>query len=524
MANVIPLDLLDREDSELVIGLVAPVGTEKEVIVDQLKDSLESFGYSTIKIKLSTFLQSVKEKHGIELCDKPEDSRINSYMDAGNKVREQMKRGDALALWAANEIALKRSEAPESEKKRAYLLDSLKHPEEVQILRKIYGNGFFLIGVYSPRGKRFDFLHGNRGISKTEANRLIERDYHEDAPTEYGQKTRETFHTADAFVSLSDPKEAKNQIVRIMDLIFGHPFHTPTRDEYAMFHAFTARLRSADLSRQVGAVVISDKGDLIGIGANDVPSAGGGLYWSGDNDHRDYDWGYDSNAKRRDQILRDIVQLIKKDVGESNQKDDEELIGDVKKQLSKSILLDVTEFGRPVHAEMEAILSAARIGVSPRDGTLYCTTFPCHNCAKHIVAAGISRVVYVEPYPKSKAGELHKDSIEIDEDSGGEKVSFVPFVGIGSRRFIDLFSMGSESGYEIARKDKKSNNAIDWKRGTAKMRVPMLVTSYLKRETVAQKIIQDFYSIGRKKNEPKPEKPITRRRKQKTVGTDRKSN
>ncbi|MDN3612645.1 hypothetical protein QWZ16_23945 [Vibrio ostreicida] len=26
--------------------------------------------------------------------------------------------------------------------------------------------------------------------------------------------------------------------------------------------------------------------------------------------------------------------------------------------------------------------------------------FPCHNCAKHIVASGIKRVVYVEPYPK----------------------------------------------------------------------------------------------------------------------------
>jgi deoxycytidylate deaminase len=73
--------------------------------------------------------------------------------------------------------------------------------------------------------------------------------------------------------------------------------------------------------------------------------------------------------------------------------------------------LDITEFGRPVHAEMEAILSCARIGISPKMGTLYCTTFPCHNCAKHIVAAGIKRVVYVEPYPKSKAEKLHSDSL-----------------------------------------------------------------------------------------------------------------
>lgn len=88
-----------------------------------------------------------------------------------------------------------------------------------------------------------------------------------------------------------------------MDLIFGCPFTTPTKDEYAMFQAFTAALRSADLSRQVGAVILSENGEVIAVGANDVPCYGGGLYWTGENDHRDYDWGIDSNAKRRDQIL-----------------------------------------------------------------------------------------------------------------------------------------------------------------------------------------------------------------------------
>ena len=44
------------------------------------------------------------------------------------------------------------------------------------------------------------------------------------------------------------------------------------------------------------------------------------------------------------------------------------------------------------HAEMEALLSCARSGVSTRGATLYSTTFPCHNCAKHIIAAGVARV------------------------------------------------------------------------------------------------------------------------------------
>jgi len=500
MKNTFSLDLLDREDPEIVIGLVAPVGTEKQIIIDQLRDSLKSFGYRSIPIKLSSALQAVKDKHGIDLVESPEDARISSYMDAGNRVREQTKRGEALALWAVNDIAFKRAELEATAKKRAYVLDSLKHPDEVQLLRKIYGPGFYLVGVYSPRDKRFDFLHTSKGISEVSANNLIERDHHEDIPGGFGQDTRETFHLADLFVSLTNPAEARNQVTRFIDLIFGYPFATPTLQEYAMFHAFAARLRSADLSRQVGAVIVAKDEEIIGMGANDVPKAGGGLYWPGVNDHRDHDWGYDSNAKRRDQILMDIVQLVKKKSNVTTPSDDDLLL-DIKEGLAQSMVLDITEFGRPVHAEMEAILSCARSGVSPRGGTLYCTTFPCHNCAKHIVAAGIKKVVYVEPYPKSKAGELHRDSIQIDNETDRNKVSFVPFAGIGSRRFIDLFSMGVNSGYAITRKDKRTNNVIAWKRNAARIRIPLLVTSYLKREIAAQKAIRDFYFKGEEREQ-----------------------
>lgn len=76
--------------------------------------------------------------------------------------------------------------------------------------------------------------------------------------------------------------------------------------------------------------------------------------------------------------------------------------------------MNVIEFGRDAHAEMEAIL-AARAGISVKGRDLYSTTFPCHNCAKLIISAGINRVVYIEPYPKSLAIELHGDSISVGE-------------------------------------------------------------------------------------------------------------
>jgi deoxycytidylate deaminase len=115
---------------------------------------------------------------------------------------------------------------------------------------------------------------------------------------------------------------------------------------------------------------------------------------------------------------------------------------------------------------------------------MYCTTFPCHNCAKHIVAAGISRVVFVEPYPKSRALELHDDAIilkhENESASGNHKVEFEPFVGLGPQRFLDLFSMHLGSGKKLIRKENGSS--VVWKRESAEMRVPLLPASYIERE------------------------------------------
>ena len=56
-----------------------------------------------------------------------------------------------------------------------------------------------------------------------------------------------------------------------------------------MFHAKSTALRSADLSRQVGAVIATKESDIIAVGCNDAPKALGGLYWTDDKpDVRDF--------------------------------------------------------------------------------------------------------------------------------------------------------------------------------------------------------------------------------------------
>jgi cytidine deaminase len=117
--------------------------------------------------------------------------------------------------------------------------------------------------------------------------------------------------------------------------------------------------------------------------------------------------------------------------------------GSRKDVLAGTQVLNVIEYGRAVHAEMAAITDAARRGVSIQGSTLYCTTFPCHLCAKHIIAAGIKRVVYIEPYPKSAAAVLFKDSMVVDPEMPVvERVSFESFVGIAPSVYSFMFRVG----------------------------------------------------------------------------------
>ena len=59
-----------------------------------------------------------------------------------------------------------------------------------------------------------------------------------------------------------------------------------------------------------------------------------------------------------------------------------------------------------VHAEQNAIIQAARLGSAIDGATLYCTHQPCALCAKMIVNAGITRVVYKEGYPDDFALQM----------------------------------------------------------------------------------------------------------------------
>ena len=84
-------------------------------------------------------------------------------------------------------------------------------------------------------------------------------------------------------------------------------------------------------------------------------------------------------------------------------------------------------------------------------GKLFCTTYPCHSCARHIIAAGIAEVYYIEPYRKSMATMLHSDAIT-ETETELKKVRLIPFDGVAPARYMQLFGMGQDSRKKEGRK------------------------------------------------------------------------
>lgn len=460
------------EQSELFIGLVGAVGTDLEAVAEQLEATLRYYDYGTTELRLSGYLRALDWE--LDPPEAPFDVRIWEHMSAGTELRRRWNRGDALALLALSNIAALRRERTEETdeqgrpaplKRHAFVFNSLKHPDEVATLRSIYGPRFFLIGAYSPRQSRREWLGAriadSRGDSDIERwghrpDELMERDEWEGE--RLGQRLRDTYYRADLFVDAREERGLREDLERIVEIVFGHPFRTPKLEEYALFQAEGASRRSAEPGRQVGAAIADQHGSVIALGANEVPAPGGGPYGEeSDLDAREWRNEVETNTRRQ----REVAQAIHDRLAEKGMLSEQNAVepADILAEMLDTELGELTEFGRAVHAEMAAMLDAAARGVSVRNATLYATTFPCHNCARHIIAAGIKRVVYVAPYAKSQAPQLHADAIDVASvEPPEDKVRFEPFVGVAPRRYLELFdaSWKERSEEHLGRKDPET--------------------------------------------------------------------
>ena len=452
---------------EIVIGLVAPLGVELEVFIKQITNTLSKLNYNTKLIHLTQYIEKISTeapKLKINLPDANDDlkSRIEKLMDAGTQLRRATGDDSFFARLAMDPIQNNRDAYSKPQEKTAFIIRQIKRPEEAQLLRNTYGRNYMQASAYAPRNVRVDSLANKivqsqvpgaaANYSRAAAEGLIQKDENE-ANEEHGQRLSGAFHTSDLFVDMSQPNKQDATFDRFAKAFFGNNFVTPNVDEYGMYAAKAASLRSADLSRQVGAAICMQTGEIISSGCNEVPRPGGGTYWSDDpSDGRDFVIGHDANNQIKKRIVEDIINRFKeagwiKDEIITDEKIrvfDKAINQEYGGPLAGSMVMDIIEFGRIIHAEMAAITDAARLGRSLKGARIFSTTYPCHMCARHIISSGLSEVVFIEPYPKSFASELYKDSIDVETRSSHDerRVLFRPFVGIAPNRYEEIFSRG----------------------------------------------------------------------------------
>lgn len=448
---------------ELFVLLVAALGAPVAQVQTDLEAGFRAVGYTPRTVRISALLDATATT-----SRPPDTSPTEWLMDLGDQLRESAGMQGAAAMLAVLQIRADRAKEHGIDNSEnidrpgvVTIIRSGKRAEEVDFLRNIYGSRLLVIGISQAEEKRRETLSAKLGRERTSpsgisdfalADDLLGRDQ-EDESSEWGQSLKNAFSRADAFLWLRSGHDARAEVTRLIELWFQQPFTTPTRDELGMFHASAAQYRSAAAGRQVGVAVFDEDGEVLVTGTNEVPKPGGGQYWSGDTpDYRDFRLRYEANDIGKRDVIQDMLRRLRASGWLSHvqiQLDDVALVDAAIEEngpLEGARVADLIEFGRIVHAEMAAICTAARRGTPLRGSTLYTTTYPCHECARLIIAAGIARVVYIAPYAKSQVRMLFNDLVSHTPVAcHSSMVEIVPFEGVAPEMFPIVFRMGSRS-------------------------------------------------------------------------------
>ena len=327
----------------VIIGLTGPNGSGKGVLADFLK--ARSFVYRS----LSDEIRQDLERRGLEITRK-------NLVRVGTELRQ--KHGQA--VLAERVLA-------SLEKDRNYVIDSIRHPAEVEALRRL-GN-FTLLRVEAASRTRFERLRRRaRENDPRTWEEFLELDRREGGSADAAsQQVDAVARMADHVISNEGRVEDFQAAAgALFSRIIGN-FRRPGWDEYFMGIAKVVASRSNCVKRKVAAILVKDK-RVISTGYNGTPRGTKNCNEGG--------------CPRCNQL----------DVSGANLED---------------CLCS--------HAEENAITQAAYHGTSVKDAVIYSTYSPCLLCTKMIINCGISEVIFNVAYamPDTSIRLLHEAGVKV---------------------------------------------------------------------------------------------------------------
>lgn len=500
---------------EFVFAVVGHIGSGTSWVAKSLKELLErqKSPFQTNILKATEVIENWAKGASLAFPDRNAPRSIDSaetWQDLGDEMRSTTGDHAAVAKGLIRDIRNTRAAALKVQAvdgepvvpdgaPRAYILDALRHPAEVNLLRHLYQEAFVLVGVVCDEDVRKARLGAKLGNADPKRlHDFMKRDEKDNLT--HGQQVAKAFQLADFYVDNTPDRflytetgeklkenpewDINDKLQRLVRIVNHEGVQRPEIAETAMHHAYSAQMRSSCLSRQVGAALVDRSGNLLATGTNEVPKAGGGVYgesFDGEQapplDHRcayrpDK---YCSSTREQNVIIEGIVNDVA-----SIQILTPEKRAELRRRLKDGRIGDTIEFSRAVHAEMDALLSAARSGSSTVGTRLFVTTYPCHYCARHIISAGVDEVQFIEPYFKSLATRLHSDAIQqrlegwTPPSSGvGQTVLFRPFTGVAPRLYQRAF---------VKDRDLKDDDTGDFRIGSPDWGTPW----HLRRKSYVQ--------------------------------------
>lgn len=360
-----------------VIGLVGPFGSGCSYVAEKIA---ELYGYEVLS--LSDVLRS---EFQIQYPKKRKITRQN-LQDFGNAIRQERGSG-----YLASKIC----EKIDLDKTKNYVVDSIRNPEEVKLLRKTFAR-FFLFGVFAEPDLRWERVSEKYNNDRRAFDEDDRRDSNEDV--EHGQRVTDSFRMSDIILLNNENIISGNQNEELflaklkhnVDVIEEKEAFVPTYVETNMAIAYAESMRSSCLKRKVGAVIVDLAGAIVSSGYNEVPAA---------NNTCKCEYG----MCYRDKLKKDYRESLEVTIKKPKEKDAAYTLFKEK--------FKILDYCRALHAEENAILNVARVGASSAlpTATLFTSTYPCNLCANKIAQVGIKHIVYFEPYPMKEAKKILQD-------------------------------------------------------------------------------------------------------------------
>lgn len=167
---------------EIVIALCGPAGINLKQVCQQLEETIASFDYHVFQIRVSDLIKGWCEQPvQSQISGARYDNQVRLLMNAADKIREECKTGAATVPLIFNNIRYQRQKFLFQENctdeyqdielyNHCFIINSLKHPHEVNFLRHIYGDKFVLISGFEDFSSRVENLIDKIAKSAGKAN------------------------------------------------------------------------------------------------------------------------------------------------------------------------------------------------------------------------------------------------------------------------------------------------------------------------------------------------------------------